>query len=70
MDGARLLSADDLAKRLGVSMRSIRGWDASGRIPEPIRVGRLVRWPSDEIDDWIAARCPRRDEWAIDKSTK
>lgn len=37
---------------------------ASGRIPAPcFRLGRSPRWRRAEIDAWMAAGGPPRDEW-------
>ena len=62
---ALLLTADDLARELRVSLRTLRTMDAGGRLPRPIRPGggRSLRWRRSEIVEWIAAGAPRRDEW-------
>jgi predicted DNA-binding transcriptional regulator AlpA len=58
-----VLSAADLARDLRVSVKTIWRLDASGKIPRPIRVGRLLRWDRGEIVRWIAAGGPPRSEW-------
>ena len=55
-----VLSADDLAHRLGVSVRHVRRMDVAGKLPQPVRIGGCVRWPVDKIDAWIRANCPNR----------
>lgn len=63
-DGSMLLSAEDLAGELRVSVRSIRRMDATGELPAPIRLSsRAVRWRRAELRAWIEAGCPPRDEW-------
>ena len=52
-----------LAKLLDAGVRTVRSWDAAGKLPIPIRLGGKVVWRLDEIRDWLAAGAPRRDEW-------
>ena len=35
----------------------------AGHMPRPVRLGALVRWRRDILDQWIASGCPR-DDWA------
>lgn len=58
-----LLSAQATADMLGVSLRTLRAMDASGRIPAPRRLGRMTRWSADELRDWVDAGCPDRRTW-------
>lgn len=58
------LSAAELARRLGVSLRHIRRLDSAGKLPTPIRLGRSVRWPVVEIEAWLAAGAPDRVTWS------
>jgi predicted DNA-binding transcriptional regulator AlpA len=51
--------------RLGLgSSRHIRRLTDAGRMPAPVRLGALLRWPARTgnpltgIHDWIAAGCP------------
>jgi len=60
---AFLMSADELADKLRVTERHVRSMDSCGQLPEPVRLGRAVRWRRDEIFNWIAAGCPSRDRW-------
>jgi excisionase family DNA binding protein len=57
------LSAADLARRLGVSLRHLRRLNATGEIPKPCRLGQSVRWPLAEIEAWLAAGAPDRETW-------
>ena len=59
-----LLDANDLAKLLRLSLRSIRKLDRAGKLPKPLRVGRAVRWKFDEIRAWVSAGAPDRQTWA------
>ena len=59
----RLLSAVDLARELGLTVRTIRRMDLDGRLPRAVRISRAVRWRRAEIAAWIRAGCPKREEW-------
>lgn len=53
-----MMSVDDVAKEIGCCSRSIRRWADSGRMPRPIKLGSLIRWPRVVIEQWIADGCP------------
>lgn len=63
------LPADDVAKLLGISSRHLWALNASGRLPRPIRLGRAVRWPLDELRAWLAAGAPERSRWETIRET-
>jgi predicted DNA-binding transcriptional regulator AlpA len=44
-------------------VRTIRSWDAAGKLPEPIRIVRRVVWRVAEIRRWLAAGAPDRETW-------
>ena len=57
--GRAMLSVDDIAKiYLGCSTRHVYRLADSGRMPRPIKLGSLVRWPRAVIEQWIADGCP------------
>lgn len=58
-----LLTATMAGKLCSKSLRTWRTWDAAGRIPRPIRIGRSTLWRANELHDWVAAGCPRRADW-------
>ena len=58
-----VVDARRLAKFLCAGLRTVRAWDAAGKLPSPIRLGGKVVWRLDEIRDWLAAGAPRRAEW-------
>ncbi len=60
--------AKRLAKLLTSGLRTIRTWDAAGKLPMPIRLGGRVLWIVDEIRDWLAAGAPDRDTWEAAKA--
>jgi predicted DNA-binding transcriptional regulator AlpA len=61
--GHLLVNAKIAAAMCGKSLRTWRSWDSAGLIPRPVRIGRSTLWRVDELREWIAAGCPRRDEW-------
>jgi len=48
-----LFTTDELARKLGVAVRSIERWRQSGEGPAFVKVGRSVRYNSSDVDDWI-----------------
>ena len=57
------VDAKRLAGLLGQSLRTIRTWDASGKLPQPLRIGGRVVWRLEEINAWLEAGAPLRTEW-------
>jgi len=58
-----LLTAGEAAALCRVSVRTWRTWDAAGRVPRSIGIGRTKLWRPLELVDWIAAGCPTRVQW-------
>ena len=58
-----LLSTKDAAAVCGTSIRTWRGWDAGGKIPQPIRIGRATFWRLKDLQEWTEAGCPDRETW-------
>ena len=49
----RLLDYREVGLRLRVCRTQIWRMINDGRLPEPLRVGRLRRWRESDIDTWI-----------------
>ena len=64
-----LLNVAQLAQMLGISIRQVSRLDATGRLPQPIRLGRRKKWRSTEILNWINAGAPPRSRWRWDKGS-
>ncbi len=60
---ALLVAASELATLLGLSLRTVRRLDCSGKLPRPVRIGGAVRWRVEEIAAWLEADCPSRRQW-------
>jgi excisionase family DNA binding protein len=57
-----LLPASKVARMLQVSTRTLWRLLAAGKMINPIKLGRSVRWRKDELMKWIAAGCPPRSQ--------
>lgn len=54
--GSASATVDDVAAHFGVSTRSVERWLASDDPPPHRRVGKLIRFNIDEVDEWAAQR--------------
>lgn len=53
-----LVEVRQLAQMLACSERTIWRLSDGGKMPAPVRIGRLVRWSRQAILDWIESGCP------------
>ena len=60
----RLVDARVAASLCGISARFWHQLDSAGKVPKPLKLGRRCLWALSELDDWIAAGCPERGQWA------
>ncbi|WP_146372679.1 helix-turn-helix transcriptional regulator [Symmachiella macrocystis] len=56
---AKLLDVQAVAGLLDCSTRHVYRLSDAGRMPRPIKLGSLVRWPRSVIEQWIADGCPK-----------
>lgn len=56
--GPLVLTSNELARMLKISMRSLWRLRSAGLLPAPIQVGSSIRWRADEVQQWIAKGCP------------
>ena len=47
-----------VAEMLGCSTRHVYRLSDAGRMPAPVHLGRLVRWSTSAIQEWIDQGCP------------
>lgn len=64
-----LIDSRRLFKMLGVSEAHGFRLKAAGKLPQPVRLGKSVRWPLAEVRAWLAERGPTGElltakEWA------
>ncbi|MDX2197743.1 MAG: helix-turn-helix domain-containing protein [Phycisphaerae bacterium] len=51
--GGELIDIEAVARRIGVSVASVRRLVDDNVLPKPIRLRRMVRWSRASIDDWL-----------------
>jgi excisionase family DNA binding protein len=62
--GLLLIDAREVARRLGLSERTVWRLTAAGKLPNPILIGgKSKRWRAEDIRAWVAAGCPDRCIW-------
>jgi len=66
----RLVDDRGAALLCGISKRFWNTLDAGGKVPQARKIGRRSLWSLKEIDDWIAADCPERGQWALLRKNK
>lgn len=49
------LTESEASMRIGVSISGLRKWRKNGRGPRYLKLGRLIRYRSIEIQSWLAA---------------
>jgi excisionase family DNA binding protein len=57
LPASALLDVKAVAQMLDCSSRHIYRLVDDGRMPAPVRLGALVRWPRPVIEEWIATGC-------------
>jgi predicted DNA-binding transcriptional regulator AlpA len=63
MSSPALLSAKSSSALVGVSLRTWRRLDSSGKVPAAVRINNAKRWRSQELWEWIQSGCPDRAKW-------
>ena len=51
-----LLTEEEVALRLHVSLAALRRWRLEKRGPKFIKVSALVRYRPEELDEWLASQ--------------
>jgi predicted DNA-binding transcriptional regulator AlpA len=54
--GRQYVAATQLAAMLGVSIRTLSRWNATGIGPPKIKLGKLVMFNLDRVSEWLASR--------------
>ena len=49
----RMMSRNEFAAILSVTTRTLENWEAQGKGPMPIRIGRAVRYRADEVAAFV-----------------
>ncbi|MGJ7580208.1 helix-turn-helix transcriptional regulator [Variovorax sp. RHLX14] len=61
-----LLTKQELAKRLGLSARTVENLVRAGGLPEGVRVGRFLYWTDAVVDAWQRRLFASQNSWAPD----
>ena len=56
-----MLTIEGVATLLACSPKTVYRLADRRRMPQPIRLGRLMRWPKVALEKWIADGCPASD---------
>lgn len=59
----KLVDAQEVSQLLSLSKRQVFRLNSSGDIPASMKVGGSVRWSLKELNNWMDAKAPTRDEW-------
>lgn len=54
-----MIDVGQVAELLNCSNKHVYRLVDLGRMPRPMKLGRLNRWRHDEIEAWIKAGCPK-----------
>lgn len=57
IETAGFITLAEFANLLKVSNRTMRRYLSAGRLPAPIRLGRMLRWKLIEVLKWIETGC-------------
>jgi excisionase family DNA binding protein len=52
-----LLDVRAVAQLLACSPRHVYRLSDAGRMPPPVKIGALVRWPRQTVEEWIKTGC-------------
>ena len=63
----RLVDRRKVAAMLGCSVRHVERLEVDELIPPSFRIGSLVRWDRDIIEQWIVDSCPACPGWETDQ---
>ncbi len=58
-DEPLLITAEQLAETMQISVRTVWSLLSAGDLLEPIRIRGNTRWRLEEVEHWIGEGCPR-----------
>ena len=64
-DRPGMLTVHDVARMLNCSVRTVYRLVDTGRMPRPVKLGGMVRWPRGAVESWINEGCPRIEEMEV-----
>ena len=54
----KLINAEELARLMQISERTLWRLLSGRKLPQPVRIGRNTRWRLAEVEQWIERGCP------------
>lgn len=69
-NNAKLLSVSQVALMLGWGESVVRQRDKAGLLPKAIKTGGTIQWNRQELNSWMNAGCPARQQWEMTKTGK
>lgn len=51
-----LLTVETVAELIGCKPDTLRKWVGVGRFPQPLHMGRAIRWRAAVVNDWMRSR--------------
>jgi excisionase family DNA binding protein len=58
--GPLLITAEEVARMMNISTRTLWRLSSAGRMPAPVRIGGNTRWRTAEVLRWIEDGCPQK----------
>lgn len=55
-----LLTVQQVAEMVALSVSQVYALVAKGEFPPPVHIGRSARWATAEVHNWVAARLAER----------
>ena len=65
-----LLRTEEAANLCNTPPKTWRMWNKLGKVPQPLKIGRLHFWRYDELVSWVDAGCPSRKSWNYQNEKK
>lgn len=56
MSDEGFIETPEMSKRYNVSSKTLAAWEAQGKLPHSVKLGRKKRWPVSVISDWEASQ--------------
>lgn len=51
-----LLTVETVSALIGCKPDTLRKWTVAGRFPQPLHMGRAIRWRAQVVNDWMRSR--------------
>lgn len=69
-EGDRLLRDGEVAARLGISRRQVHKLRSSGRMPQPVRLGRSIRWRASDVALFVELGAPSLEVFEVARAER